>query len=367
MTLPLQLGLLAWLVHVALPVRGVAGVLCPGQHGLGPAQQDAVLRDADPDAVGLLQRRAAALALKKPRDMPPALKKIAPITWVHVPKCGSSFINTLIHLPGVCNSAIPEDLYVSMSTFGVHFLSAFGKTWDVWSNCLGLERARFGHRGIGESGSDYYAEREGTFMIMLRGPEQRLLSAWKDMRGASKWGVLNDDLMDPSRSWGGWPTTELPTPSVFAEYARGCAVRMLTRPGLVCGGAGGPPREDEVELAVERLRTGFSFVGLTDQWALSMCLFDAMFHTGCSPLQFEDARPGPDKRNNSTTGYEEDRLHGITDPYDEKLYAEAVKIFKANLERYNVSEASCQPCWQVAGVAPDTAELGAFYEDESEV
>merc|ERR1719277_1021130 len=49
-----------------------------------------------------------------------------PIEWVHVPKAGGSFLNTLIHIPGAC-PGLPPDLYVSEKSMG-------GGPFDIHAN-----------------------------------------------------------------------------------------------------------------------------------------------------------------------------------------------------------------------------------------
>ena len=82
---------------------------------------------------------------------------------------------------------------------------------------------------------------------------------------------------------------------------RGTAVTMLTgqrQNGLQCirCGAKCPPLQSgpNVSLAIERLRT-FAFVGLTDEWALSICLLHVIhgptFGTErCVPAEFFNSR-----------------------------------------------------------------------------
>mmetsp|Transcript_97962 Transcript_97962/g.285816 ORF Transcript_97962/g.285816 Transcript_97962/m.285816 type:complete len:374 (+) Transcript_97962:101-1222(+) len=335
-----------------------------------PALEEA--QDAEPDLVALLQ---STLRLNYAKDssnetIPPELQRVLPIFWVHVPKCGSSFINTLIHLPGAC-PALPENLYVAQTTFGGAFLRGFLRAYEPDDKCPGLTRIGpcTGHGGIGGASALSYEQNKGRYMIMLRQPEQRLISAYDDARGsASHWSPQHPDaIADPGSSWGGLMDFNGTMPSLpdFARNISGCAVRMLSRGGLVCGGHNGPPTEEEVALAKHRLGTGFSFVGLTDHWALSMCLFDAMFKVGCHPMQFDDARPGIDKLKGND-GYSMARLQGVVDHWDDRLYEEGVRIFNANMERFNVSESSCQPCWHQAGLSPADIQESAMYEDEGE-
>merc|ERR1719401_1549095 len=90
----------------------------------------------------------------------------------------------------------------------------------------------------------------------------------------------------------------------YAEENQGCTVRMLTHPqapslslGHVldhCGAMSRPLTRDDVELAKRRLDK-FAFVGLTEEWPLSICLWRAMFGGLCYGADFEDTRPGDNK------------------------------------------------------------------------
>ena len=80
---------------------------------------------------------------------------------------------------------------------------------------------------------------------------------------------------------------------------RGTAVTMMTgqrSSGLVCISCGPPcpPLTPNVNLAVRRLET-FAFVGLVEEWALSVCLLHTMhgptFHSErCYAAEFGNSR-----------------------------------------------------------------------------
>merc|ERR1719323_2746000 len=151
-------------------------------------------------------------------------------------------------------------------------------------------------------------------MTMLRQPEQRLISAYHDLVGT--WPSLH---AAPHHSWGGWPTKELPPVDEVARYAAGCATRMLVHGGYSCGGGLGPPSLQDVADAKRHLREGFIFVGLTEEWALSICLLNRMFEVRCHARQFSDTRPGHDKETEDLW-YSTEPLKGFRDPYDGEVY-----------------------------------------------
>mmetsp|Transcript_39525 Transcript_39525/g.123096 ORF Transcript_39525/g.123096 Transcript_39525/m.123096 type:complete len:142 (+) Transcript_39525:1-426(+) len=134
------------------------------------------------------------------------------------------------------------------------------------------------------------------------------------------------------------------------------------KPYETCGGKfTGPPTEAEVQLAIQRIRTDCAFVGITEQWPLAMCLGHRMFGGPCRLSDFVDGRVTDrtdDKTDTakitmSTELYDETPLHGFKDPYDGPLYQAALEVFQQRLLLYNVSTASCQSCFEEAGVAVD--------------
>ena len=94
----------------------------------------------------------------------------------------------------------------------------------------------------------------------------------------------------------------------------------------------------EVDVAKSRLQK-LAFVGITDQWDLSMCLWNAMFNQPCSAAQFYNLHPTDSKESNL---YDTSVLDGYTDPYDGALFTEALLIFNDNLISYNVTEGTCK-------------------------
>ena len=99
-------------------------------------------------------------------------------------------------------------------------------------------------------------------------------------------------------------------------------------------------------MALERLREGLAFVGLQEEWSLSICLFHAKFGGPCRKLEFLDTRPG--KSGAST--YDTTILNGWVDEMDRPVYAEAIKIFKGDLEKFGVSHEKCTACYEEAGL-----------------
>ena len=106
-----------------------------------------------------------------------------------------------------------------------------------------------------------------------------------------------------------------------------------------------------LEEAKRRIDEGFAFIGDTDQWDLSICLFHAMFGGKCLPVELHDMRP---------THYDHGKASGVkgakaddpakqaealrqvyVDPIDTAMYAHAMLRFEADLAKHRVSRALC--------------------------
>lgn len=268
------------------------------------------------------------------------LKKLKPILWLHIPRCGSSFANVLIHHPGICKG-IPKDLWISASE---HPLSDFFVKYPKEKYCKGGFQPRYfykdppGHDSIGPL-MDYYPSHVRHHAVtMLRQPEQRIMSAYYNHH----MGVYS----------------HIPTFKEYARFQEGCMVKMFVRPNYrnpeMKGSLQGPclleekkpspPSQDEVDLAIHRLRTDIAFVGITDEWDLSICLFHAMFGGHCRKRMFEDVRPWSHVKRKQ--GYDLSPLQGFVDKGDGALYAEAQKIFQSNLHLYGVNKDTCPSACQ---------------------
>merc|ERR1719245_3013107 len=177
-------------------------------------------------------------------------------------------------------------------------------------------------------------------MIMLRQPEQRMLSAY------------HSGVTQPSVP-GTWPHSR-PHARVgrhpknileYAEQQQGCQVKVLTG-NLITNHlwpeacySTKPPSTKDVATAKRMLHDDMAFVGLTDEWDLSVCLFHAMFGGICHPEEFQSMRKGPSRPSSGL--YNTSELQGVRDPFDGPLYEEAALIFKTQLDRHGVTRATC--------------------------
>jgi len=236
----------------------------------------------------------------------------AKLAWLHIPKTGTSFANTLVSW--ACRGLDEEDVVdESYSDASGAFIPAFMDRHQ--SQCDSKFKLRGGHIPILKGTANGWDGHKGYFVSMFRQAEQRIVS-----------GYFNDlhDVQNKSLSM-----------REYAAHVSGCSVRMVL--GHECG-AQIDVTTAMVKEAAERLDTGFAFVGITEEWALSVCLWHKMFGGKCHRREFMNVRPG--KKHSST--YDVADLESFTDPFDGALYAHATTIFWRNAQKHGVSPDSCR-------------------------
>ena len=246
----------------------------------------------------------------------------APAYWVHVPKSGSSFVNTFLHSPAVCRK------WPSCAVFKAHdMLADFLDAYPHYMYCPGaisrpLQRS---HQGVGvplPAGGE-------RLVIMLRQPEQRLLSRWYN--GMQSFRQAGLDF------------------AAIAARSRGCVTRILTRSSVNACEEPPAATEEESRRAISRLSSDFAFVGIVEHWALSVCLFNVMSgresmcptanavqQTRESSTEAMLARNGSQK-----AAYDTRVLEGRIDIFDGTLYEVGERIFRRNLVAHGVSREEC--------------------------
>ncbi|CAJ1371207.1 unnamed protein product [Effrenium voratum] len=346
----LALGLAAYqgfaFLAPTVPSRAPTGLArgfgrCPQQRAASATQRQLVPGAGEALATILVSEMGdktffltMVLAMRKSRrlDVSRNDRPALPLAWVHFPKCGSSFLNMLIHQPDFCDVA--PGFSVDEDNFGTCFSFNFN---DVCEDLCDTQRLRCQpvvHECIGSQ----YTELKGHMVGMFRQPEQRILSAYHDEQ--HNW-LVEGDCEEKAA-----PKPALP---IFAELFGGTVTYQLTGEGYA-GDHKLPLLPDlpvrtraMAEEAVRRV-SGFAFVGITDEWDLSVCLFHATFGTKCRALDFLDVRPG----TSEAEVYDTAPLRGYRDELDGMVYQEALRIFQANLLKYNVSMDSCQRCFNEA-------------------
>lgn len=135
---------------------------------------------------------------------------------------------------------------------------------------------------------------------------------------------------------------------------KGCTVRMLIgmdcfprhqKNGKMMAVQGGKLLEwtntaSHVRQAIQILELRFAFVGITEEWEYSVCLFHAMFGGSVHRREFLNVRPGVlpsrGKQYNATI------LKGFKDESDGELYARVIEIFWSNIRTFGVEREACQ-------------------------
>lgn len=252
---------------------------------------------------------------------------VSKLAWLHVPKTGTSFANTLASW--ACPD-LKESDFVGVSEGNETVLGGFMEHHG--DKCVAGFSFCNGHTPVSRDSCNDWNAHEGHFVGMFREPEQRIISGYKQ----NCHDVPGKDHTLPE----------------YAEMVSGCSVKMLN--GQECG-SNITVTSDMVKHAIRRIEEGFAFTGLTEEWALSVCLFHTMFGGKCHPREFMDVRPGLTHRD---MPYDASDLHGWVDPYDGALYAHASTVFWDNIAKYDVSPDSCKRT--VCADTPDEFKLSVL-------
>lgn len=277
------------------------------------------------------------------QQQPTDFASFKPLAWVHIPRCGTSLQSFLLDLPEMCEPPYPDAIEGDIREPG-HPNGPPRYPLNS-SNCPGAFSTWFAHESVG----DYYDEQyKNHGVIMLRQPEQRLLSAWK-----LKWGHNTNSTW----AYPGFSSEEKlrisHNMSLYMQYQQGCAVKVLARSApklprfkteMYPCNSKSLPTEQEVATAMQRLREGFIFVGLMEEWDLSMCLGHAIFGGLCKARDFRTINQGPSHEDT----YDVSELGGFQDVYDGRLYEAGKEIFKWKKQEYGISLETCRPCFDNA-------------------
>mmetsp|Transcript_147680 Transcript_147680/g.272363 ORF Transcript_147680/g.272363 Transcript_147680/m.272363 type:complete len:469 (+) Transcript_147680:133-1539(+) len=314
-------------------------------------------------------------------------KPLTPLIWLHVPKAGSQFATTLIHW--ACGSQVPQGYQTiephDMAPFDPKHRDCLGSTFlppetcslngEVfkgtqsecstarWNKACGNGNNSFFRFGSGHEAlwrvegitlppkahpsGVQYRKAFGTIKhvtddylphvaVVFREPRQRIISAWNDDKHSFK---RAKDLKD------------------FAQHSKACQAQMIL--GIWCSAAnkqGWGSGNEFLDLGnrtkglyLDRVRR-LGFIGITEEWALSVCLFHAMFGGDCLPVEFRIGRPGKahTSRLYNTTAY---GLDNLTDAEDDDVYRLGMEIFQKRMKEYGVNRESCR-----STICPNAAE-----------
>jgi len=306
-----------------------------------------------------------------PRQVP--FKKRAPMSWVHIPKTGTTFANTLYHYacPRIPADTSVDDLAAKAILGKKHkgagimanfLLTTYPPQQYCEERLLIQADENFGKKGSGHRAigmrlpidNPTYLDEVGNVATIFRDPSQRLLSAYYyGLHTDGMWGPERMPLLkyhevpmeveDPRA-----PPAQRHNPKlIFANWPRvaGCQTRMVI--GDACSG----PTEitpDLVVEAVRRIRSGwFSFIGLQDMWEQSVCLFHAMHGGEIKEAEVQKTRTTTKGKVQGRCRDAEKELPGFVDWADEYVFAAAKEWFIEQGEKYGcfvrqeVDEALC--------------------------
>ena len=255
------------------------------------------------------------------------------IAWVHVPKSGTSFMETVLNYACRLPHARPSVAALVQQAMRAP-PSAHISEWSILDEQFNLSAACFAHRLLDHGravrgadgqiaswrphvpGRDWAVER-GHVVALFREPTQRLLSAWHQAAGPH--GVPRPEA------------ARLRSPTEYARYcskAGVCVEHKLTQYLI-----GRQPHSwaDVQEAAAHIERRDVLFVGLTELWNLSVCAFHRQLGGTPQPAEFAPSR----QYNGSAKGssrYFASELPGYYDEYDEYVYEWARSRFVRDVQ-----------------------------------
>eukprot|EP00931_Biecheleriopsis_adriatica_P064266 TRINITY_DN39073_c0_g1_i1.p1 TRINITY_DN39073_c0_g1~~TRINITY_DN39073_c0_g1_i1.p1 ORF type:complete len:596 (-),score=130.03 TRINITY_DN39073_c0_g1_i1:223-2010(-) len=276
---------------------------------------------------GELGHKCKQLALELPTST--LTRKLTDIRWLHFPKCGTSFISTLWNY-GCSKNGLPIDLRIDAKNkpgCGECYDFALEDRYPRAQFCDPKIIGRFfqfQHAGL------RHDELKSKMVVgFFRKPSQRLISAYHNGLHCS--GFKPDEYQQLQA------TTKAGGVAAFARFPgiAGCTARMLT--GGNCAESktvrsqdqsfdGGQSRLKKALEVVESM----SFVGITERWDDSICLFHRMFGGRLNSAQLMNFHSNH-KMSKKKKLYDESSLSNFSDLVDEEIYAAAVKRFEKDL------------------------------------
>lgn len=256
--------------------------------------------------------------LRSTSAVPPSVSKLSNIQWLHIPKTGTSFVATLWSY--ACGQGeVPIDLGVDPTArpYCAHCydLSLRGR-YPKYPYC---ERNSL-HTQFQTQHAPQTLQKVQKLNMSLVGffrrPSARMVSAYYDGLHASGIGAKGYTALSTKCKGQG--------PKCFAEYPgiAGCATRMLT--GKTCAvdvSKEGEVDQARVQEAIQMLEH-MPFVGLTEEWDESVCLFHLMFGGKVYRAEFKNYHSSAIRNRDEDIGE-------FVDEADEAIYAAAKARFES--------------------------------------
>lgn len=269
--------------------------------------------------------------------------------WLHIEKTGSTFITVLLHY--ACANA-PPDRTIWVGEFKL---------------IVAEEESRCDEKYIGDpfltasanqSKQEFheklkvpiYEHNKGRLIGMFREPISHRISLAKHK--FDEFYEREDYGKFLSRN--GFPTNDTRL-SNFLQFTEGFQTSRLA--GTPEFSTGINNKTADINLAKRRLTNGFQYIGITNRWAESVCLFFFKFKKPgkhsireplCPPAVFGAVNTaGEHSAAFNFTDEDMKYLENYDDPADREVYNHALQLFEAELHRYGVTEESCaaKGCW----------------------
>jgi len=275
----------------------------------------------------------------------PSFISIEPMWWLHIPKSGSSLANTIVHF--ACGTRVPDNLTLNGGPGPPRFEETF-------SQC-GHGHFQFFRAGHYQLPDDVDLSKVVT---MIREPKQRILSGYlHNLHQAgqklwNKYGISGENQKPRWREG----VTPMFDPKIVMEYAPLVAGKETCMLGGGPGCNHGKPSAAEVQLAVDRIQR-IGFVGVTNHWDLSICLWHAKFGRECLAVEFATVNGGT-LYNGTHAAYDASFFDPSFNLPDNVIYDAALRRFEEDLAKYGVTPHSCATkyCPQVAHIFGTSTE-----------
>jgi hypothetical protein len=260
---------------------------------------------------------------------------INPIYYLHIPESGSGFATTVVR--HACGDNLPAELEVLEPT---DFLATRYPT----CNASRFSRFTSGHEPLEITRDADLAHA----VVMIRDPSQRVLAGYyNDLHDcdalklehhcSTDAGFLrcDGDIMRDDGLFLRNPQTI--SPRAYGQCVENCTANMLT--GRSCSEPGAVDVQRAID-AIDKL----GFVGLTDEWTLSVCLWHKMFGGRVVPAEFNHAKRGViSARSHGFGSYDHHALLGHWRPAaDTRVFEAASHRFWSDIEQFGIDQEVCE-------------------------
>eukprot|EP00928_Gymnodinium_smaydae_P056475 TRINITY_DN39851_c0_g1_i1.p1 TRINITY_DN39851_c0_g1~~TRINITY_DN39851_c0_g1_i1.p1 ORF type:complete len:196 (+),score=26.64 TRINITY_DN39851_c0_g1_i1:501-1088(+) len=164
---------------------------------------------------------------------------------------------------------------------------------------------------------------------MFRDPLQRVFAGYNDGLHDCEW--MRKKFCS-SRECS--PDPSAANPLDYAHCVENCTINMLM--GHHCG----DPTDLDVDLAVQKVAE-LGFVGLTEEWHLSLCLFGTKYAVQIPESATYNVRPGTVERDSDLGSKVNEKLNSWRAENEKRVYKAAVARFWQDIERYGITRDEC--------------------------